>query len=97
MPRPASSSPRPAPTPHPPLLPPEEIAGGGGVEAGGGFEAGGGEIDAGAIVIVNVAVPSIDTLDAEITTGVTPVAVGVPVIIPVAVLQARPAGRPVAP
>ena len=52
---------------------------------------------AGPTVSVNVADPVPPALVAEIVTVLTTAAVGVPLIRPVAVLMARPAGRPVAP
>ena len=52
---------------------------------------------AGTTVSVKVADPVPPALVAEIVTVLTAAAVGVPLIRPVAVLMARPAGRPVAP
>ncbi len=50
----------------------------------------------GLIVIVSVAVPVPPALVAPIGTEVTPMAVGVPVIFPVLVLNDNPAGNPLA-
>ena len=52
---------------------------------------------AGATVSVSVVDPVPPALVAEIVTELTATAVGVPLIRPVAVLIARPAGSPVAP
>ena len=56
----------------------------------------GGDVGAGAIVIVNVAVPVPAVFVAEIVTVVVPAVVGVPESTPVVVFTVTPAGKGVA-